>query len=59
MISALAAVAVQRKMESYGLWPTSFIGTMENVGFRDAPAVAEVAKLMIAQQMNPLPPNLV
>ena len=32
---------------------------MENVGFRDAPTVAEVAKLLIARQMNPLPPDLV
>ena len=57
-ISALAAVAVQRKMESYGLWPTSFVGVMEKVGFRDAPAVAEAAKILIARPMNPLPPDL-
>ena len=31
---------------------------MENVGFHDAPAVAGVAKLLIARQMNPLPPDL-
>ena len=32
---------------------------MDNVGFPDAPAVAGVAKLLIAQQMNPLLPDLV
>ena len=58
-MSARAAVAVQIKMESYGLWPTSFIGVMEKVGFRDAPAVAEAAKILIARPMNPLPPDLV
>ena len=30
---------------------------MENVGFPDAPAVAGVAKLLVARQMNPLPPD--
>ena len=55
--SSLAAVVVQRNFERCGLWPTTFVGAMENVGFHDAPAVAGVAKLLIARQMNPLPPG--
>ena len=57
MNSTLAAIADQWEVRRCCLLSTMCIGALESVDFPVASAVAGVAKLLVARQMNLLPPD--